>query len=437
MNWFTQAAANADKLAKERLLERELYRQRMAQQTASESGLRQGLNDSWSAEKRAEMRALLQAANTPVSDSDIASRMQQELDANAFPLDTPDGQVINPQLAALIASGMGLPEQAQPSSDPLAGIPIGIEEAPPVGPAPQYPQNGNMLRDIATSPALTEHGFGPRKLREFFVNLNDAMVSSTGQQPATAQAAPVQAQNLQGAAPEDIASLLGAMPQEAAPLQNDVSSIAAALSSDPAAAPEEKGFWGKLRDTLADPYIQEVMMQTGSGLSQSQPFGQALATGMEKGRARQAAIDGAPAAQRGQELAFRKLESEIAKNDAEALKLMKGLEASDSLSESDYSRVFTDMQKHVSSDIFRMAEDSPFKLDNETYARYLTNSGLSPESRRYGPLKAEYGDLMSTIWNDVATGKVKQSELESRIDEFEIAFGPQQTAQLLLQLQGK
>lgn len=393
--------------------------------------------------QRDQLRQMLQAANTPVSDADIATRFQQEFDSNAFPLDTPQGQVLNPQLAALIAEGMKLQGQEQlDPNDPLAGIPIGIEGPPPTGPVPNFPQNGGVIQNLSN----TFGGIDPiAGLRNGFSQLNDAMVSSTGQRPVTAQAvpvqlpqaAPVQAQNLQGAAPEDIASLLGAMPQGAAPLQNDVSGIAAALSSTPAAAPEEKGFWGKLRDALADPYIQEVMLQTGSGLSQSQPFGQALATGMEKGRARQAAIDGAPAAKRGQELAFRKLESEIVKNDAEALKLMKSLEASDSLSESDYSRVFTDMQKHVSSDIFRMAEDSPFKLDNETYARYLTNSGLSPESRRYGPLKAEYGDLMSTIWNDVATGKVKQSELESRIDEFEIAFGPQQTAKLLLQLQGK
>ena len=110
----------------------------------------------------------------------------------------------------------------------------------------------------------------------------------------------------------------------------------------------------------------------------------------------------------------------------------------DSITSNQYSTGLADMYKHVTSDIFTIQDirDGKAFNDAETLSRYLWNSSLNPEERVYSPLKQSYVNKMGSLVQDVQAGNVDQSELQSRVTEYKVAFGPEATAKMLKQLQG-
>lgn len=350
-------------------------------------------------QQRDAQRKLLQDATRPVSDSEILAKQWLDLDANAVPLDTPDGQVVNPTLRALLES----PDTAQAQ------------------------QQGGLAQLL-----------GP------LMQLFPAAAPTVA---AGAQAGPTLANALmQQGAPQQ------AVQAQPAPMQNDASAIAAMLAPQQsvAKAPAQGGgFMDGLAAFFSDPANMEMIMQTGLGLASSQDFGTSLSRGWEGRRNVQQQQAAKVAQEKNSKLAAAQMAieadktiAETGKLGAETKKLLKEAESAGEgmLDENDYIKVYSDMQKHVSSDIFRQASaaDDPLAgfLDNETYARYLVNSGLKPENRRYGPMKADYVDQMASLTGQVQSGEMKASALESRIDEYVVAFGPQATSQMLRELRG-
>jgi hypothetical protein len=237
----------------------------------------------------------------------------------------------------------------------------------------------------------------------------------------------------------------------AAPMGNDASSIAASLMGpQEQAAPEPVG--GGFFDFLKDPGTMELLLQTSLGLARGEEFGQALTGGINAERAMGAADKEAAMSardkKRNEGMQDRKFEVDLAKTIAETNNLnaaskkyameLKG-SADKPLTSDQYAKGYSDMYKHISSDIFVTTDIESGKefLDKETLARYIWNSGVDPAERKYGPLKQEYNDEMAGKLAGVQDGTVSEADIASRIDEFVVAFGPDATTKMLQKLEGK
>jgi hypothetical protein len=254
----------------------------------------------------------------------------------------------------------------------------------------------------------------------------------------------------------ELASLFGqqgqgqALPTAPVGMDNNAQAIAGALGESempqatPAAAPEASG----LASIFKDPKLMELLLQTGIGLAQGADFGTALSAGVQGMRQLDINAAGVKAQERKAVREDRLAEAEVterlakARNlEAESKKIAKEMAAGNKdgkLTSNQYATGLADMYKHVTSDIFTIADIKQGKSfnDAETISRYLWNSSIPADQRVYSPLKDNYINNMGQLVQDVQAGNVTPAELNSRVDEYVVAFGPEATAKMLKQLQG-
>lgn len=230
----------------------------------------------------------------------------------------------------------------------------------------------------------------------------------------------------------------------AEPLQQAPGIAEALMAATPEAAAPEQNWFSKLTSNEG---LMELLLQTGLGLASGEDFGTSLSRGVQGQRnlavqkaQGQIAAEDRKDRKRREEIENRKLEAEIRKLDADAKKMAAEARGdNDTLSDADYAKIVGDTYETLSQDpIYASRYDSGVEfLDPESKARYIANSSVRPEERRYLPLKGEYIDKIKALSDKVDAGEVPKSQLYSRLDEYVLAFGQDATVEMVKNLKGK
>lgn len=438
-------------------------------------------------QQRADARLNYQLAQRPVTPEEILARELALADANEFALDTPQGQVINPQLAQLIAEGMAL--QGQAGSQALANefdIPMGTDFQGNTLPQPVYERKSNPLQDISNLLGLTRQQNDPDQNRKElieaakkgFSRLDKALVASTAPwDPSVRAANPVQGQQ---AAPRVSSEPLPSNPLieifkerppmvEAEPLMQELntspneglftaqpSAIAQELmNAGQAQAPAEASFGQRLTNMFQRPETQEFILQTLLGLARSESVGDALTGGIAASRALGEDLQSRPAreaaaerAGRKEEAEIRRLETQSTKDLADAAKASVEIEklsaetqklltaTPDKLDDKEYFQVWTPVFKEVVAGEY-LKDESEANLTSEELATKIVNSRFDTANRRFVTPGAEAESRLRFLQNQVDSGAIPEQEIIDMVKHYsESIYGPANTAELINRLKG-
>lgn len=380
-------------------------------------------------QQRADARLNYQLAQRPVTQEEILARELALADAAEVPMDTEQGVVLQPQLAQLIAEGMALQSQDTPQQ-PLAQE-LAMQDV--------LPMIGNFLRATSPSNPLSLLGQGAvEALQGNLPRIQDRLP----QRPPMVEAEPLM-QELNTSPNE---GLFTAQP----------SAIAQELmSAGQAQAPAEASFGQRLTDMFQRPETQEFILQTLLGLARSESVGDALTGGVTASRALGQDLQSRPAreaaaerAGRKEEAEIRRLETQSAKDLADATKAsaeIKKLSAEtqklltdtpDKLDDKEYFQVWTPVFKEVVAGEY-LKDESEANLTSEELATKIVNSRFDTANRRFVTPGAEAESRLRFLQNQVDSGAIPEQEIIDMVKHYsESIYGPANTAELINRLKG-
>lgn len=410
-------------------------------------------------QQRADARLNYQLAQRPVTPEEILARELALADANEIALDTPQGQVINPQLAQLIAEGMALQE----GQGALDDITMGTEFSNSSQESPAYGSNRNLLRDLfdylqqESDPAANRRALGQSIKRGFSV-LDDALIattkpfSPTGGVPQRATAtsagslleAPIQEvfpQRPPMVEAEPLAQELNTSPNEGLFTAQPMAIAQELMSAGQPAAPAEASFGQRLTAMFQRPETQEFILQTLLGLARSESVGDALTGGVTASRALEQDLASRPAQQaaagraaRKEEAEIKKLSAEVKKLSAETQKLFTG--TPDKLDDKEYFQVWTPVFKEVVAGEY-LKDESEANLTSEELATKIVNSRFDLSNRRFVTPGTEAESRLRFLQNQVDSGAIPEQEIVDMVKHYsESIYGPANTAELINRLKG-
>ena len=377
-------------------------------------------------QQRADARLNYQLAQRPVTPEEILARELALADANEIALDTPQGQVIHPQLAQLIAEGMALQEQQAQAPTALMqelGLPAIAQQVLPA-----------LQQFFGAAPkAATPLGAGMIAGNELLRQL--PVLDRLPQRPPMVEAEPLM-QELDTPVNPGLAS----------PLQQEIQAMPQA---------QAPGFMDRLNQMFQDPATQEFILQSLLGLARSESVGDALTSGVAASRAVQEERASRPAREAEAERKARKEEAEIgriksqtekdkaeagkipaeiAKLSAETQKLL--MENTDTLDDKGYMQVWTPVFKEVVAGEY-LRDESEANLTSEELATKIVNSRASPANRRFVTPGTEAESRLRYLQNQVDAGNIPEQQVVDMVRHYsESIYGPANTAELINRLKG-